>query len=109
MLILMVVALVQSNATSSKSPIYYARVPKKSPVNKKNKLGAVKSATDNIAEANKEIAVIKRFHNWVFRAIHTWQRDIKCNMVNIVHWKLQLHTMACVIPKIHQHIAKLDL
>lgn len=58
-------SVVQSNATSSKSPIYYARVPKKSPVNKKNKLGAVKSATDNIAEANKEIAVIKRFHNWV--------------------------------------------
>lgn len=58
-------AVVQSNATSSKSPIYYARVPKKSPTNKKNKLGAVKSPTDNIIEANKELAVIKRFHNWV--------------------------------------------
>lgn len=46
-------------------PLYYARVPKKSPTNKNNKLGEVKSITDNIDAANDELAVIKRFHNWV--------------------------------------------
>jgi hypothetical protein len=45
--------------------MYYARVPKKSPTNKKNKLGQVKSATDDIEAANRELAVIRRFHNWV--------------------------------------------
>lgn len=55
----------QSNGTDSAGPMYYARVPKKSPTNKKNKLGQVKAPTDDIAAANKELAVIRRFHNWV--------------------------------------------
>ena len=55
----------QSNGTDSAGPMYYARVPKKSPTNKKNKLGQVKSATDDIEAANRELAVILRFHNWV--------------------------------------------
>lgn len=55
----------QSNGTDSAGPMYYARVPKKSPTNKKNKLGQVKSATDDIEAANRELAVIRRFHNWV--------------------------------------------
>ena len=46
-------------------PLYYARVPKKSPVNKSNKLGVAKKTTDNIDATNQELAVIKRFHNWV--------------------------------------------
>nr|DAM75102.1 MAG TPA: protein of unknown function DUF3988 [Caudoviricetes sp.] len=55
----------QSNGTDSAGPMYYARVPKKSPTNKKNKFGQVKSATDDIEAANRELAVILRFHNWV--------------------------------------------
>lgn len=55
--------LVKSNITGQ--PIYYARIPKKSPTNKANKFGAVKAVTDNIVEANKELACITRFHNWV--------------------------------------------
>lgn len=55
--------LIKSNITGQ--PIYYARIPKKSSTNKVNKFGAVKSATDNIDAANKEIACISRFHNWV--------------------------------------------
>lgn len=46
-------------------PLYYARVPKKSPVNKSNKLGVANKTTDNIDATNQELAVIKRFHNWV--------------------------------------------
>lgn len=57
--------VVQSNATKNSGPIYYARVPKKSPTNKKNKLGQLKEATDNVEASNMELAVIKRFHNWV--------------------------------------------
>lgn len=55
----------QSNGTDSAGPMYYARVPKKSPTNKKNKFGQVKSPTDDIEAANRELAVIRRFHNWV--------------------------------------------
>lgn len=55
--------LKKSNLTGQ--PIYYARIPKKSPTNKNLKFGAIKSATDNIEAANKELAVIRRFHNWV--------------------------------------------
>ena len=57
--------VVQSNATKKSSPIYYARVPKKSPTNKNNKLGQLKEPTDNVEASNMELAVIKRFHNWV--------------------------------------------
>lgn len=46
-------------------PLYYARVPKKSPTNKDNKLGIAKKVTDNIDATNEELVVIKRFHNWV--------------------------------------------
>lgn len=46
-------------------PLYYARVPKKSPTNKDNKLGIAKKVTDDIDATNEELAVIKRFHNWV--------------------------------------------
>ena len=45
-------------------PLYYARVPKKSPTNKDNKLGVAKKVTDNIDASNEELAVIKHFHNW---------------------------------------------
>lgn len=55
--------LTKSNITGQ--PIYYARIPKKSPTNKANKFGAIKSATDNIDAANKEIACISRTHNWI--------------------------------------------
>ena len=57
--------VVQSNATKKSGPIYYARVPKKSPTNKNNKLGQLKEPTDNVEASNMELAVIKRFHNWV--------------------------------------------
>lgn len=57
--------LVQSIATKDKGPLYYARVPKKSPTNKSNKLGVAKQTTDDIAASNDELAVIKHFHNWV--------------------------------------------
>lgn len=56
-------AVVSSVLTGT--PLYYARIPKKSPKNKENKLGVVKKVTDDIDVANEEIAVIKRFHNWV--------------------------------------------
>ena len=46
-------------------PLYYARVPKKSPTNTSNKLGIAKKTTDDVDAANEELAVIKRFHNWV--------------------------------------------
>ena len=55
----------QSNATKNSGPIYYARVPKKSPTNKNNKLGQLKEPTDNVAASNMELSTIKRFHNWV--------------------------------------------
>lgn len=47
------------------TPLYYARVPKKSPTNTSNKLGVAKESTDDIDASNEELAVIKRFHNWV--------------------------------------------
>lgn len=47
------------------TPLYYARVPKKSPTNTSNKLGVAKKTTDNVDASNDELAVIKRFHNWV--------------------------------------------
>ena len=57
--------VVQSNATKKSGPIYYARVPKKSPTNKDNKFGQLKAITDNVKASNDELACIKRFHNWV--------------------------------------------
>ena len=57
--------VVQSVATQKEGPLYYARVPKKSPVNKSNKLGVASKTTDDIDASNDELAVIKRFHNWV--------------------------------------------
>lgn len=57
--------VIQSNATQKSGPIYYARVPKKSPVNKANKFGQLKDVTDNVKASNDELACIKRFHNWV--------------------------------------------
>lgn len=57
--------LVQSIATQKSGPLYYARVPKKSPTNKSNKLGVASMVTDDIAASNDELAAIKRFHNWV--------------------------------------------
>ena len=56
--------VIKSTATAD-SPIYYARVPKKSPTNTKNKLGALSKATDNVKASNDELACIKRFHNWI--------------------------------------------
>ena len=56
--------VIKSTATAN-SPIYYARVPKKSPTNTKNKLGVLSKATDNVKASNDELACIKRFHNWV--------------------------------------------
>ena len=52
-------------------PLYYARVPKKSPTNKSRKLGTLGvdektgTTTDNVEASNDELAVIKHFHNWV--------------------------------------------
>ena len=57
--------VVQSIATQKEGPLYYARVPKKSPANKSNKLGVASKVTDDIDASNDELAVIKRFHNWV--------------------------------------------
>lgn len=57
--------VVQSIATQNEGPLYYARVPKKSPTNKSNKLGVASKATDDIEASNDELAVIKHFHNWV--------------------------------------------
>lgn len=52
------------------TPLYYARVPKKSPTNTSSKLGALTvnkdgSCNDDFDASNEELAVIKRFHNWV--------------------------------------------
>ena len=55
----------QSSATKKSGPMYYARVPKKSPTNKANKFGQLKEPTDNVAASNEELAALKRFHNWV--------------------------------------------
>ena len=55
--------VVASNAVSI--PIYYARVPKKSSVTGQ-KLGVPGSVAD-IDQANAEIAVLKRFHNFIYR------------------------------------------
>ena len=55
--------LVVSNAVSI--PLYYARVPKKSSVTGQ-KLGIPATIAD-IGQANAEIAVLKRFHNFVWR------------------------------------------
>lgn len=57
--------IVQSVATKSSGPLYYARVPKKSPTNKSNKLGVASKTTDDIEASNNELAAIKKFHNWV--------------------------------------------
>lgn len=57
--------VIQSIATQKAGPLYYARVPKKSPTNKSNKLGVASKTTDNIDASNDELAAIKRFHNWV--------------------------------------------
>lgn len=52
------------------TPLYYARVPKKSPTNKSSKLGVLDTnddgtTTNNVDASNEELAVIKHFHNWV--------------------------------------------
>lgn len=55
----------QSIATQDSGPLYYARVPKKSPANTSNKLGVLSKYTDDVEASNEELAAIKRFHNWV--------------------------------------------
>lgn len=57
----MVDTLFKSNAVDI--PLYYARVPKKSPVTGQ-KLGVPGSIAD-IDQANAELAVLKRFHNFI--------------------------------------------